>query len=58
MCNEPKIKIELGDGRLSQEIVTDKGVRQGCNHGVKGQSLGLLSLSNLLRIKTYLKNNL
>jgi hypothetical protein len=26
---ETKIKIELGDGRLSQEIVTSKGVRQG-----------------------------
>jgi hypothetical protein len=25
---ETKIKIELGDGRLSQEIVASKGVRQ------------------------------
>jgi hypothetical protein len=31
MCNETKIKIELGDGRLSQEVVTNKGVRQGCS---------------------------
>jgi hypothetical protein len=31
MYNETKLKIELGDGRLSQEIVTNKGVRQGCS---------------------------
>jgi retron-type reverse transcriptase len=31
MYNETKIKIELGDGRLSQEIFTNKGVRQGCS---------------------------
>jgi hypothetical protein len=28
---ETKIKTKLGDGRLSQDIVTNKGMRQGCS---------------------------
>jgi hypothetical protein len=29
--NGIKVKIELDDGRISQEIIVDQGVRQGCS---------------------------
>jgi hypothetical protein len=31
ICNETKAKIALCDGRFSQEIVINQGVRQGCS---------------------------